>query len=276
MARKIKKKQSRKDLLKEPDELLTFTEQGREWFTENWPIALIAVGVFAVVFIVATLVKSSIAQSRERLQTQITEAMNTYARAQQSETMLPDPKEGPPPDPIKMYEDASYRFEKILRENPRAKQKEIMEYYLASAYLKMGKYGSAQENFKKIVDTAGKGDIADLARFNVGLCMFLQKKYDDALKIFREIVDSGTATERASALVYGGKCLEEEGKLDEAIKYYRLALDAYSDVAVTQGLDSRIERLKMQTGKKGENVVSPPPPVPSTPKTMTPEAQGQP
>ena len=64
--------------------------------------------------------------------------------------------------------------------------------------------------------------------------------------------------------------------MDEAIKYYRLALDAYSDVAVTQGLDSRIERLKMQTGKKDENIVSPPPPVPPTPKNMTPEIPGQP
>ena len=274
MARKIKKKLSRKDLLKEPDELLTFSAEAKEWFTENWPAALIAVGVFALFFIVGLLVKSSIAGSRQQLQTQISEAMNTYNNAMQAEVMPPNPKEGPPPDPMKIYEDASYRMEKILRDHPRTKQKSVLMYYLAGSYMKMGKYGNAQEYYQKVANADAQGTLADLARFNIGMSLYFQKKYEDALKIFREIVDGGIPTARAGALVYGGRCFEEMNKIDDAIKYYRLALDAYSDAPMTRGLDSRIERLRMQSGKKEQTSGAVLQPETMTPAAMSKEAPG--
>ena len=259
MARKIKKKVSRKDLLKETDDFLTFSEQVTEWGRENWPLALIGTGLVAVVIVVVILVRSSIADSKARYQEQVADALGAFNLAMQSEAITPTTPSDVAFDTTKEYEDVAYKFEKLLRDYPRTQENPLILYYLGNSYQKTGKYDKARENYRKVIEMEGQGSLAGPARYNIGMSFYLEEKFDKALAIFRKLVDEKTPVSRAASLVYGGRCFEELGKFDEAIKYYQLALDAYSDSKLTKGLESHIEQLKIKSSEKGREGESPEP-----------------
>ena len=149
MARKIKKKLTRKELLRETDEFISFSEKASEWGKENWPLLLIAVGVAAVLVVVVILVRSSIADSKTRFREQIQEAMMSYSTASQSEMLLPPPEDGSEFDPAQHYEDVAYKFEKLLRDHPKTQKDPTIVLYLANSFQKMRKYDKARENYNR-------------------------------------------------------------------------------------------------------------------------------
>ena len=218
MARKIKKKLTRKELLKETDEFISFSEKATEWGRENWPLLLIAVGVAAVVVVVIILVRSSIADSKARFHEQVEEAVMAYSTAGQSELFLPPPEDGSEFDPAQHYEDVVYKFEKLLRDHPETQQDPTIMLYLANSFQKMKKYDKARENYKKVIALENAGSLAEMARHGIAMSFFLEDKYKEALTIFQKMYKDKTPTGRASTLVYGGVCFERLGKFDEAIE----------------------------------------------------------
>ena len=268
MARKIKKKVRRKDLLKETDEFITFSEQMTEWGAENWPLLLIGSAVVVVLIVVGIMIRSGIEGSQERKQAQLMEAITTFDSSLQKD-IFPQTPEGLPMDieGQKKFTDAAYKFEKFLREYPDTAQAPLVTFYMANCELRDKNYAGAREYFQKVVQLEGKGGgLLELAKYNIGMCDFLEGKYAEAFGVFNEMKAEDTPTGRVGSLVYGGRCLEELGRVDEAIEYYQLAVDAYSDSELTKGLDTHIEKLKLQSANKSEgNAPDPDAPSPEVP-----------
>lgn len=271
MARKIKRKLRRKDLLNEQDEFLSFSEEAAEWSKKNWPLLLIASGAVAVVIVVFILIKSTLSDSRTRSQAQVADALDSYSKSSRNEIMaIVNPEEGTTTDPAKSFEDTAYKIDKVMKDQSGEKNNQAVMFYLANSYLKSGGYGKARETYQKIINQKSKdAGLIDLSNYNLAMSYYLEKKYGDALPIFDKLVTGKTPTARAGSLVYAGRCYEQTGKLDKAVEYYQLALDAYSDSKLTSGLASKIEKLKMQ--KEGGGVGGTTPEEAPKPETMTPE-----
>lgn len=262
MARKIKKKLSRKELLREEDEFISFTEEATEWASENWPLLLIAIGVAAIIVVVGILVKSSIADSKLRLANQVNEAITNYTDASQTEVMsLFSPDETTAGVDIeKNYEDSAYKFEKLMRDEPKTSKQPVVMFYLGNSFLKSADYEKARASYGKLAAMENAGSLADMALYNTGMSYYMEGNYPEALKSFEKLIESETPTARVGSLVYAGKCLEETKKPEKAIEYYRLAIDAYSDSKLTLGLESRINMLELQVkniGSGQENTSAP-------------------
>ncbi len=67
VAKKIKIKPSRKELLKEEDEFISFTEQAFKWGTANWPIVIIALAVIVAVALIGIMLKSNLEKSKKNM-----------------------------------------------------------------------------------------------------------------------------------------------------------------------------------------------------------------
>jgi len=257
LARKIKIKQRRKDLLKGEDEFLTFSEKAVEWGTENWPLLLVALGVVVLFFVVGLFIKSSVAESRMKAANQLNEAVSEYNNAIIRQVMAARTPEMPF-DAGSAYENALYKLNKFIKDHPGSEQEELVRLYLASADIHyqmtrvMPDYSQARKHLEKLAQSEKVGELRNLARHNIGMTYYLEGNYDKALGIFDELVNDGTPVARAANLVYAGRCHEKKGDYDSAIERYRLALDSYSDVSITNGLDTKIAELKIKLEEDGE------------------------
>lgn len=257
MARKIKKKQRRKDLLKGGDEFLTFSEKAAEWGTENWPLLLIALGVAVLFFIVGLFIKSSVAESRTKALNQLNEAIGTYNSAVVNQVMAARSPEARF-DTRSAYENAVYKLKKFLKDHPDSGQAELARLYLGAADINfqmnriVPDYSGARDNLERLAESKKAGELKYLARHNIGMTYYLEENYDKALAIFEELINNGAPVARAANLVYAGRCYEQKGNYDMAIERYRLALDSYSDVVITHGLDSKIAELKIKREEEKE------------------------
>ncbi len=258
MARKIKKKQRRKDLLKGEDEFLTFSEKAAEWGAENWPILLIGVGVVALFFVVGLFIKSSVADSRTNAASRLNEAIAGYNNAVVRQVMSARSPEAPQFDARTAYENAAYRLKKYLDDHPDSEQSELVRLYLANAEIRfqlnrvMPDFTQARTNLEELSKLGKSDEMGHLARHNLGMTYYLEGKYDKALEIFEKLIAEGTPVARAANLVYAGRCHEKNGNFDRAIERYRLTLDSYSDIRITNGLDSKIAELRIKQKEQEE------------------------
>lgn len=247
MAKKIKNYR-RKDLIQEPDEFLTLTEQGIEWSQKNWPVLIIAGGVIVVMVVVGLLIKSSMDNSKNEFNIALKEATDVYDAPLKSSGMPPMPGVPMYDDEQKKYEDAIFKFDKLLRENQKSELAPQIKMYLADSNMKKGDFEKAEALYEEIIRTAPADSyLGILAKLNKAMALYQEGRFGDAYPMFKQIADDANKTAKVSAIVYTGRSAEKLNKTDEAIKYYQLAVDSYSDSLLTNGLKEKIVQLKTAT-----------------------------
>jgi len=248
LARKIKQYR-RKDLVNEPDEFLTFTERSIEWSRSNWPTLIIAVGVIAVAGVVGLLIRSSAANARMEFQNSLMEAITTYNSPVEGQGIQPTPGVTIFPDQKQKYDAALFKLDKLYKEHSGSEVAPYLRTYIADSYFNEGDYDKAIQEYTNIIQSLPpNSDLALIARNNMGVAYYLKGKYDQAYPIFKELADSKNPLNKASAIIYAGRCAERLGKADEAIKYYKRAVASYSDSTLTNGLKETISKLRLASG----------------------------
>lgn len=272
MAKKIKIKPSRKELLKEEDEFISFTEQAFKWGTANWPIVIIALAVIVAVALIGIMLKSNLEKSKKEYAYSFEEALETLNAP--VETGGQSPQNVNPgaiiySDEKQKYEAVAFKLEKVVKEKPNSELAAFARLYLADTNLQLGKYEEAVKEYDVLINNqTGQGAVALLAKHNKGIALYMQKKYEEALPLFVELAESDTPLAKASSLVYAGRCSEQLGKVEDAVKYYQRAVDSYSDSVLTNGLKEKIARLKIASNPSAQ-----PASVPSeTPPSINPDS----
>ena len=202
-----KKKITRKELLKKPDEFVTFSSKAAV-FVRGHLRLLKYIGVAIAVIVVSYLaIYIYLGFVNE-------EGQNAYNMAYDTmtENMKPDP------DPEKLQE--------------------------------------SEELFAKVIDEYGFSKAAGLALPQIANLKFLEKKYDEAIVLYREFLDevSGDAQYKALANLALATCYEAKGDLKTAIETLGPILDAPDNPFKETGMLNlaRLYRLDNKPEKEKE------------------------
>lgn len=254
MARKIKIKPSRKELLKEEDEFISATGRAFNWVGANWPIVIIGIAVIVALNLIGVMLKSNYQKNKMGYISSFEEALETLnapVEGASQFTRKVTPGAIIYPNEKQKLEATSFKLEKIIKENPKSELAFFARLYHADANLQMGNFDEALKEYDAVVKNfAGEGMLALLAKHNKAIALYMQKRYDEAISLFVELAQSDTHLAKASSLVYAGRCNEQLGKLEDAVKYYQQALDSYSDSVLTNGLKEKVAQLKMMSNKE--------------------------
>ncbi len=117
----------------------------------------------------------------------------------------------------------------------------------------------AIEIYKKVVDNAPYGRLADEAQFNMGVALKESERYDEAIVTFQKLIDdypSSKFLERAryevahSAYKASLKPAYDIGPTDKAIKAFEEFAAENKDKDLTKEADATLERLKDRAAEK--------------------------
>lgn len=177
-----KKRLSRKALLKDPDEFLSFSTRAINFF--NARIQVIQyIGIAIAVLVLAYL--------------------------------------------------AGYAYLRSVNKN--AQHAYNIAYYTFTQNLKEGlapeKLRESELLFKEVVDEYGLSKVAKLALPNVAYTKFIEKKYDEAIALYREFLEkvSGNKQYESLARLAIAGCYEAKGELQEAIDTLDPVIDRVDD-----------------------------------------------
>jgi predicted negative regulator of RcsB-dependent stress response len=166
-----KKKVSRKELLKSPDEFLTFSERALNFYKSNerlFQYGVLAIAVAAVAYL----------------------GINTYIRSVNKKGQA-------------AYNSAYYSLIKQLRGNP-----------------KLESVTKSEALFQKVVTDYGQSRASQLALPQVANIKFLNKQYDDAIRLYQEFLEevSGNIPYESLTRLALTACYEAKGDIKTAIQ----------------------------------------------------------
>ena len=98
--------------------------------------------------------------------------------------------------------------------------------YLGNIYFKNKDFFKAQESYKWAADNATENSISSLANYQLGVMLFSQKDFDNAIISANAINDIGFIGLKNNLL---GDLFNSLGKLEDARKYYQTAYEFYKD-----------------------------------------------
>jgi len=119
-------------------------------------------------------------------------------------------------------------------------EKITKSYYDAVSLVSQGKYQEAFMTFKMIVDAGVDQEWTAKASFEIGRCMFLLGKYEDAQKYISNMLTKFPKhPELKESMFIIGQCNEKSGRKDQAAAFYKKIISMSADAG-----DPSIEKAK--------------------------------
>ena len=107
-------------------------------------------------------------------------------------------------------------------------------YSTGQIYTEKQEYDEARREFQNVV-LSGHPDLAPLAKFGIAQTQFAERKFEDAINIYQEVIDSYPKTESAEdAHFYIGWAFDKLEKYDEAIIQLEAAIEKFPHNEATQ------------------------------------------
>ena len=128
------------------------------------------------------------------------------------------------------YSDAQATWRTLLKEFPKYKNREEVEYYMAQASWLGGSPDAAISEYQTLLKRYPNGEHAAAARLDLGDLLVEQKHYNEAEKVFAYVAQKGKLEDdRIQARISLGDVLEKQDRNQDALKLYtdlEVALDA--------------------------------------------------
>lgn len=107
-------------------------------------------------------------------------------------------------------------------------------YQIGMIYTEKQEYGNARIQFKNVV-LSGHLEFAPLAKFGIAQTLFAEKKFEDAIKTYKEVIQGYPETKSAEdSYFHIGWAFEKLEKYDEAIIQLETAIEKYPHNKDTQ------------------------------------------
>jgi TolA-binding protein len=144
------------------------------------------------------------------------------------------------------YTDAQSIWQTLLKEYPKFKDREEVEYYMAQASWLGGDPDVAVHEYQTLLKRYPNGEHAAAARLDLGDLLVEQKRYDEAEKVFAYVTQKGKLEEdRIEARISLGDVLEKQDRNQDALKLY-------TDLEVSLDASARKGRMTWQARQQME------------------------
>jgi predicted negative regulator of RcsB-dependent stress response len=228
----VAKKESRKDLLNEPDEFLTTTGQALRYIQENPKHVLIAV-------LIAVAVAVGIWGFQNYRKYTATKSHELFQTAQQEY----EAGVGLEPDKKKLDELLT-QFETIAKEYPSYPAGETARLYAGHVLYREGAYEQALEKYSKLQsgDLVKQG-LGQLVTYHIAMTKLALKEYDAALLMFDQLSKDIDSPYRREAYASIARIYENMGKNKEAVQAYRQYLKMFPEAPDAVFIRARIAQI---------------------------------
>lgn len=217
--KKITKKQ-----LKEPDEFITFTEQGL-LFLKSHAKAFSLGGLVVVAVLLAIFLYRMWEQKKEQ------EAYLKFYRAQESYQMARSPyREGSPAE----YRTALDQLNEVIKEYPGTTSGRFALLYRGNIQLRMGQWEESVKSYQAYLEKPGAEKLYQFFAWEgLGYAYEGKKDYAKAMEAFQRAAALGEQYKLGEAYLGMGRCYERMGKEKEAVESYKkfLAMSPQSQMA---------------------------------------------
>ena len=154
-----------------------------------------------------------------------------------------DPKEVTYPDEKARANDALAKFTVVADKYPNTNPGRLARYYAALCLEDLERQNQALENLKKLSTVSDK-ELADMAKFQIGIIDARTGKADEAVKIFRELADKQQSVfvPRPLALLEMANAMKQTNP-KEATKVYQQIKTEFPDSPVSEEAERSLEML---------------------------------
>jgi tetratricopeptide (TPR) repeat protein len=143
------------------------------------------------------------------------------------------------------YAEAIKRFEAYLAGRGKEKR-ELASFNISQCYFNLGKYEKAREILSRLKNELKYSSLRNNVIFSLAEILVIERKNSEAIKVLHEI--DKKSSRWVEALVRIGDILATQKKLEEALKYYKMASNRkHGSVAALKG-----GKLLKKMGRSGE------------------------
>jgi predicted negative regulator of RcsB-dependent stress response len=223
---------TRKEILKTPDQFLTFTEKVVHYWADRQPtLVAIGVGLMLIVFAVVGL---------EAMQNSNAEAQETLLQ-KMSESRTPDKK-----DSTKASID---ELEKIYNQIDSGVYKHRAGLILADAFFEEKKYAEAEKLYRSILAETKQGDTPhQVAKVGVASSLEGKKEYKKAIETYRSLVDDPESAAFMEVYFSLARCYELDGDTPGALMVLRQMQNKFQGREQLSRVSQRIQELEKTAG----------------------------
>ncbi len=110
----------------------------------------------------------------------------------------------------------------FLNQSPQDRLKDDIYYLMGLAFLKMGSYKEARENFEIITLKNKRSNLADYACLGLADTYFLEGNFEEALKRYRKVLLEYPKSAALNLVMFRlGQCYQKKGDFKQAKYYFR-------------------------------------------------------
>ena len=228
-----KKRVTRKQLLKEPDEFLTFSAKAIRFVTDNRKAVLgVVIGVAVVALGLAGFQYFS-SLSERKAYTMFEEGRLHYLAEVSGDRTAP------------AQEKAAEQFEKVIRKYPSSNAARLSLLVYADMSYHRGDYQKATKLYQKALGAfSGEGSIQKLIWEGLAYAYEAQKDYKSAGQYFQRITDTQDEFMKADACYNLGRMMEALNNQEKALEAYNKVVEAYPESVGFQIAKQKVLRLK--------------------------------
>ncbi len=145
----------------------------------------------------------------------------------------------------KQWRESAATYMHLLKAFPESKWIRNARFGMAWAFEKQNQFPQAMAEYKAVIDPKGKDLLSARAQFQIGECLFAQKKYDEAI---RELVPVQVSYRykdwAAKALLETGRIMEAKGDKAGAIAQFKEVLKKFPNDNAAVVAKNRLDVLR--------------------------------
>lgn len=240
---KIKKKLTRKQLLKQEDEFISTSAKTIMWIKENYNKVIIGLIITVIVLIVVFSVRYSSKMNLTKSNKILYLAKEKYYAPIRPPTQGQDQPAMPQgfTSLEEKYQKSLQLFQELIDLYPRSYAAEEARFFVPNCFFFLEKYDQALEGFEAYLNRYPNGIFTTQAQIGIGYVYQAKGDYDKSIDIYQEILDNNPEFVLRDALYMQiGQSFEKIGSIDKAREAYQNVIINFPDSPFVKDAEEKV------------------------------------
>ena len=243
---KIKKKLTRKQLLKQEDEFISTSTKVFNWIKENFNKVILGLLVFLVIMAVVLSVRYQSKKNLINSTKHLYVAKNIYYAPVQPPPQgqnAATPQQGFPSAEAK-YQKAMQSFEALIEIYPKSQAAEEARFFIPNCLYFLGKYDQAIEGFNAYMERYPQGLFVQQAMVGIAYVHSAKGDYNQSIDVFQQILDNNPEfILRDAVYMQLGDSYEKIGSPEKAKEAYQNVIINFPDSPFLEDAENKVSML---------------------------------